>query len=288
MDRAKKIKLGSKQVGKDEPVFVVAEAGLTHFGDLKLAKKQVDVAIAAGCDAIKFQKRDISAMEDGYWRDRLAYKELTEEQMLELRDYCVDKNIEFFVTPHDEKSLIFLNEVLGIPFLKVGSGESMDFDFLKKVGSCKKPVIISFGLHLTNKEIVKSVKALEDGGTKEIILLHCNTVYPTSPEMVDLGLINQLKNLFDYPVGYSDHTVGWHIPLAAVVLGACLIEKHISFDKTDERSLDCVVSCEPKELKSMVKQIRDIEKAIKQPSLDKAKEIKKAREWVSKMTGKKF
>ncbi len=285
-----KIKLCNKFVGNDEPVYIIAEAGVTHFGNLSLAKKQIDAAILSGCDAVKFQKRDILSINDEYWCKRLEYKELSENAMLELRDYSNGKNIDFFITPHDVKSLDFVNTVLDTPFIKVGSGESLDIDFLHRVGSCKKPVIVSFGLHLSKDEMVRSVKAIEDGGTKQIILLHCNTIYPTPTHLVNLGAINDIKQLFpNYPVGYSDHTLGWHIPLAAVTLGANVIEKHISFNKNDNRSLDCPVSCEPKELKLMVDQIREIEKAMKQSDkVKKEKEIMKARKWVGKMTNKEF
>ncbi|HED05669.1 MAG TPA: N-acylneuraminate-9-phosphate synthase [Ignavibacteria bacterium] len=285
-----KIKLHNKIIGEGGNVYIIAEAGVTHFGDLTLAKKQIDVAISAGCDAVKFQKRDVASINDEYWRKRLEYKELSEDAILELRDYSSRKDIDFFVTPHDIKSLDFVNAVLDTPFIKVGSGESLDVDFLHRVGSCKKPVIVSFGLHLSKDEIKKSVRAIEKGGTKQIILLHCNTIYPTQPHLVNLGAINEIKQLFpNYVVGYSDHTLGWHIPLAAVTLGASVIEKHISFDKNDNRSLDCSVSCEPEELKLMVHEIRDIEKAIKQiDEAERNKEIMKARGWVGKMTNKKL
>jgi len=285
-----KIKLHNKIIGDSENVYIIAEAGVTHFGDLKVAKKQIDAAIDAGCDAVKFQKRDVASIKDKYWRNRLEYKELSESDILKLMEYSRKKNIDFFVTPHDVKSLKFINDELDVPFIKVGSGESLDVDFLHKVGSCRKPVIVSFGLHLSKDEIKKSVRAIEAGGTKQIILLHCNTIYPTPPHLVNLGAVNEIKQMFpDYVVGYSDHTIGWHIPLAAVTLGANVIEKHISFNKNDERSLDCSVSCEPKEFKLMVCQIREIEKATKKSNdVNKRKEIMKARKWVGKMTNKEF
>ena len=121
---------------------------------------------------------------------------------------------------------------------------------------------MSLGLHLTDEEILKSVRTLEETGCHDIVVCHCNTVYPTPPEINDLGMIARLKKLLDYPIGYSDHTVGRHIPVAAVALGACLIEKHISFDKTDKRSLDCPGSCLPEELKLLVKEIRQTEQAM--------------------------
>lgn len=283
---SKKVKLGNKFVGDNESVYICAEGGLTNWGELKLAKKQVDVSIKARCDAVKFQAQTtedlVSRKENPYWYKRLKYKELSYTDLKKLKNYCKKGNIEYFVTAHVDSDLDFLDKELNLPFLKVGSGESINYNFLKNVGSRKKPVIMSLGLHLTDDEILKSIKTLEDAGTKEIILLHCNTIYPTPPDINDLKRISHLKTLTDYPVGYSDHTVGWHMVIAAVALGATLIEKHISFDKTDKRSLDCPGSCLPEELKEMVIQVREVEatmKMNKKTIRKKTEVIKKARKW---------
>ncbi len=283
---SKKVCLSDKLVGDGEPVYIAAEGGLTNWGDLALAKKQVDAAMAAGCDAIKFQAQTtehlVSKRENPYWYRRLKYKELSYDDLRKLRDYCAVRNIEYFVTAHVEADLDFLDKELNVPFIKVGSGESINYDFLRNVGSRGKPVIMSLGLHLTDDEITKSIKALEDGGTKKIIVLHCNTVYPTPPDINDLWRITHLKTLSDYPVGYSDHTVGWHMVIAAVALGATFIEKHLSFDKSDKRSFDCPGSGTPEDWKLIVDQIREIEKALRPDESAKKRHeelIVNARKW---------
>ncbi len=265
---SKKVELAGRKVGPGEPVYIAAEGGLTNWGDLALAKMQVDAAMAAGCDAVKFQAQTtedlVSKRENPYWYRRLKYKELSWDDLRTLQTYCSIRNIEYFVTAHVESDLNFLHKELDVPFLKVGSGESINLDFLKKVGACKKPVIMSLGLHLADDEIRKSVATLEDAGTDQIIVLHCSTVYPTPPEVNDLWRIKHLQELLDYPIGYSDHTVGSHMVVAAVALGAVFIEKHLSFDKSDKRSFDCPGSGTPEDWKHIVAHIREVELALRE------------------------
>lgn len=271
------------EIGKDSPVYIIAEGGLTNWGDVNLAKQQVDMAMAAGVDAIKFQAQStedlVSRYESPYWYRRLKYKELTYEDLIELRNYCSIRNIDFFVTAHTQKDLDFIVDVLDVPFVKVGSGESVNAAFLEQVATKGKPVMISFGMHASMNEIERSIQVLEQGGCNEIIIMHCNTVYPTPLDIVDLGAIKKMQQRFTYPVGYSDHTIGWHVPTAAAALGAKVIEKHISFDKQDKRSLDCAVSCEPDDLKQMVSHIRDIEQALKCNKGKRKKLLSEARDW---------
>ncbi|PIR93144.1 N-acylneuraminate-9-phosphate synthase [Candidatus Falkowbacteria bacterium CG10_big_fil_rev_8_21_14_0_10_43_10] len=279
----KKVNLNGRLVGDGEPVYIIAEGGLTNWGDLNLAKKQVDAAMAAGCDAVKFQANTteelISKKVSPYWYRRVKYKELPHSQLRELWDYCQIRNIQCFITAHVDVDLDFIDKELNVPFFKIGSGESMNYEFLRNVGSRGKPVIMSLGLHLTDEEILKSVRTLEEVGCKDIIVCHCNTIYPTPPEINDLGMITRLKKLLDYPIGYSDHTVGRHITIAAVAMGACLIEKHISFDKNDKRSLDCPGSCLPEEEKLLVKEAREVEAAMISNSSERLEKIKEARKW---------
>ncbi|PIR82436.1 N-acylneuraminate-9-phosphate synthase [Candidatus Kaiserbacteria bacterium CG10_big_fil_rev_8_21_14_0_10_59_10] len=280
---AKKVLLAGRAVGEGEPVYIVSEGGLTNWGDVQLAKKQIDAAAIAKCDAIKFQAQTtevlISRKVSPYWYDRLKYKELSHDELAKLYTYAKKRGIQCFITAHTEVDLDFLDKELNAPFFKVGSGESLNLEFLESVGSRGKPVVISFGLHKTEDEVRTSVAALERGGCREIVILHCNTVYPTPPEKSDLRMITRYKDMFDYPIGYSDHTVGWHIPLAAVALGASMIEKHQSFDKTDTRSFDCPVSTTPEELVVMVQQIRDIEASMEHSSRARAAELDAARKW---------
>lgn len=275
-----------RSLGEGEPVYIIAEGGLTNWGDLELAKKQVDMAMAAGADAVKFQAQTteelVSRKVDPYWFKRLKYKELSYDKLRELKAYCDIRNIDFFVTAHTLVDLEFIAKELDPICYKVGSGESLNFELLEKVGALGKPVFMSLGLHLNDEEIQQSVFTLEKAGAKEIILMHCNTVYPTAPEVNYLSRITHLKELFpQHVIGYSDHTVGIHMPLAAVALGAQAIEKHISFDKSDKRSLDCPVSCDAQDLKNMVNQIHDIEAALKNPGEKRDEPIRKARMWAN-------
>lgn len=273
----------NRLVGEGEPVYIVAEGGVTNFGNLELAKKQVNSAIAAGVDAVKFQAQTTEALVsrkvDPYWYDRMKYKELSFDKLRELWSYCSIHNIQCFITAHTEVDLDFLDKELNVPFFKVGSGESINYEFLKNVGSRGKPVIISLGLHLNDKEIKKSISTLEDAGVRDIIILHCNTILPTPPEVNHLKMISRLREIFNYPVGYSDHTVGWHMVIAAVALGASMIEKHLSFDLNDSRSFDCAGSCTPETLKLMVSQIREVEAALKDPSKMREEKIIVSRQW---------
>lgn len=270
-------------MGEGEPVYIVAEGGLTNWGELALAKKQADIAKAAGCDAVKFQAQTTEALvskkASPYWYERLKYKELPHSQLRELYEYCAQIDITCFITAHTEVDLDFLDKDLDVPFFKVGSGESLNFQFLENIGRRGKPVVMSLGLHADMHEVAESVAALERGGCKDIVLLHCNTVYPTAPEMNDLSVMHTLREAYAYPVGYSDHTVGWHIPLAAVALGAAFIEKHLSFNTTDERSFDSPVSCTPDTLPLMVSQIRDIEASLKDSKGMRAGKVREARQW---------
>jgi N-acetylneuraminate synthase/N,N'-diacetyllegionaminate synthase len=289
--RRKKVKLGKKLVGKGEPTFIIVEGGVTNYGSFSLAKKQANAAVRAKGNSVKFQAWKTEnlvskkastnlAKELGYdWFKRLKEREMTFSNLYKLKRYCDKKGIIFFATPHDEESLDFLDKKLKVPFFKIGSGESNNYDFLERIGSKKKPVIISFGLQ-SDKEAKKAVNTLFSAGAKGVIALHCTTAYPTPYGIVDLKRIERLKKLLKVPVGISDHTVGWHVPLAAVSLGASVIEKHITFDKSDPRSLDNPGALLPDEFKLMISQIRDIEKAmIPIAEKNKTRLLKKSRDW---------
>lgn len=277
------IEIGGRNVGDPHPLYVIAEGGLTNWGSLDLAKQQVDVAMAAGADAIKFQAQSteelVSKKISPYWYKRLKYKELGYDELRELNDYCAVRNIDFSVTAHTLKDLEFVTQELDMAFLKIGSGESINHTFLKEATHCGKPLLVSVGLHFNEEEIRNTVELLEGSNCDEFALLFCNTVYPTPVEAVCLPMISRLKSTFPQPVGYSDHTIGTHIPLAAVALGATIVEKHISFNRRDRRSFDCAVSCEADELYDFVSQLRDVEAALTM-NLEKRKEmLTDARGW---------
>jgi N-acetylneuraminate synthase/N,N'-diacetyllegionaminate synthase len=257
-------------------VFVICEAGVTNYGDPELARRQVDVAADSGCDAVKFQawkteslvsRRVADRLSDELgrnWFDRMASRELSFEQLRELRDRATDRGLVFFATPHDDASLAFLTDELDVPCLKIGSGEANNWRFLQHVGETGRPVLIAFGLQ-SDDEARRAVHVLRDAGAAEVVAFHTVSVYPTPYELANLRRIPRLIEILDVPVGISDHTVGWHVPLAAVALGARAIEKHLTFDKADPRSLDNPGALEPDELAAMVRQVRELELALAEP-----------------------
>ncbi|MEK7560598.1 MAG: N-acetylneuraminate synthase family protein [Patescibacteria group bacterium] len=287
----KSIKLGTNEVGHGKPVYIICEAGVTNYGELELAKRQVDAAYEARADAVKFQvtktenliSKKVAARlqnELGYnWFDRVKYKELSFDATRELARYVRTGGYPFFATAHDEEALDFLDRDMGVPFFKVGSGESHNTEFLKNIGRRGKPVIISFGLQ-SDAEAVRAVETLRDAGAKEIIALHCTTLYPTPYDKIDLGRMLHLRELLGVPVGISDHSVGWHVVLAAVGLGASVVEKHLTFGKNDPRSLDNAGALLPHEFALMVAQIRDVEKARLSTSMEeRLAGLEKGRDW---------
>ena len=253
--------------------FVICEAGVTNYGELDLARRQVDAAAAAGADAVKFQSFDTASLvsriaakehepELGHdWFERMDERRLSEDDLRELQRYSAERGITFFATPHDEPSLRFLVEELDVPMLKVGSGEAANWDFLRAIGATARPVVIAFGLQ-TDDEARRAVATLRDAGATEVTALHCVSVYPTPPELASLPRIERLRELLGVPVGISDHSVGTHVALAAVARGATTVEKHLTFDKADPRSLDNPGALEPDEFVEFVRAIRELEQAL--------------------------
>lgn len=271
-------------------MFIICEAGVTNYGDMRLAKKQIDAAVAAKANAIKFQlwrTTDLVSQKVakryekklGYdWFERLKYKEFAPEDMQELQAYAQRRGIVFFATAHDDTSLEYLDVRLRVPFFKVGSGEVDNEAFLENVGRRRKPVFISFGFH-TDAEVHHAMSVLRRAGARGVTPLHCTTRYPTPPDAVNLCRIDWFRDTFG-TVGFSDHSVGWHACLAAVARGATIIEKHLTFDKNDPRSLDNPGALLPNEFKAMVCAIRDIEAMLRPPrSSFVTRERARAREW---------
>lgn len=275
-------------------VFIIAEAGVNHNGSYELAKKLIDVAVDAEADAVKFQtfisekcicKNASKAIyqkqttdTDESQLEMVKKLELSFEEFSDLKRYCDSKNIMFLSTPFDNDSIDFLNSI-GMAIFKIPSGEITNYPYLKKIGALKKKVILSTGMS-TLEEIGKAVKVLKDNGTKDISILHCNTEYPTPMEDVNLNAVNTLRKEFKTNVGYSDHTLGIEVPIAAAAIGADIIEKHFTLDK-NMQGPDHKASLEPEELKNMIQCIRNIEKAMgngeKVVSKSEAKNINIAR-----------
>lgn len=276
--------------------LIIAEAGVNHNGDLKIAKQLIDVAAQAGADYVKFQTFSAdrivtrSAVKAEYQRksnnnfetqyEMLKRLELSNEMHLELIKHCEKQSIKFLSTGFDIESVDLLVE-LGQKIIKVPSGEITNLPFLRRIGSLQLPVILSSGMS-TMDEIGNALSILEETGLDraKITVLHCTTEYPTPMGEVNLRAMNSIRRTFGVAVGYSDHTIGTEVSIAAVALGACVIEKHFTID----RSLpgpDHKASLQPNELVSMVGAIRNIEISLgsenKAPTTSEIKNISAAR-----------
>ncbi|MFD2044935.1 N-acetylneuraminate synthase [Ornithinibacillus salinisoli] len=256
-------------------VFVIAEAGVNHNGSIDLAKRLIDEASNAGADAVKFQSFKAeklvtkSAQKAKYQNettgssesqyDMIKKLELDYEKHNELLEHSNSKGIMFLSSPFDLESIELLYN-LGIEIFKIPSGEINNVPYLRKVGQTKRKVIISTGM-ATLGEIENAINILKNYGTTDITVLHCNTEYPTPMKDVNLTAMNTIKHGLKVNVGYSDHTLGIEVPIAAVALGATVIEKHFTLDKEMDGP-DHRASLEPKELKAMITGIRNIEKAL--------------------------
>lgn len=265
--------------------FIIAEAGVNHNADLGLAHKLIDVAVAAGVDAVKFQTAIPELVVTDYAQKAIYQKRtsVAEESQLEmikkllfpldtyknLKKYCEEKGTIFFSTAFDLVSLDYL-EKLGQPYHKIPSGEITNLPYLRQIGSYRRPVILSTGMS-TLGEIESALEVLENAGTSRncITVLHCNTEYPTPMTDVNLNAMLTIREAFDVAVGYSDHTLGIEVPIAAVAVGASMIEKHFTLDR-NLPGPDHKASLESDELLAMVTAIRNIEQAlgngIKRPS----------------------
>lgn len=260
----KRVKIGNKWVGEGEPTFIVAEIGINHNGDINLAKKLIDMAVFAGCDAVKFQKRTVELV---YTKEELERPrespfgntngdlkrglEFGEKEYREIDRYCKQRGIIWFASPWDLKSVDFL-EKFNVPCYKIASACLTDNELLKYVRSKRRPIIMSTGMS-TKEEIKRAVKVL---GEKDLILLHCTSTYPSKLEELNLNVIPWLRKTFNCPIGYSGHETGIVEPVIAVTLGACLVEKHITLDRAMWGS-DQAASLEPNGLNRMVRDIRN-------------------------------
>ena len=256
-------------------VYIIAEAGDNHNGRFDLAVRLIDAAAEAGADCVKFQtfiteeviskyaqkaqyqKETTGNEETGF--EMVKKLELPFDDFIKLHAYCAKKQIQFLSAPFDLPSISFLC-TLNLPLWKIPSGEITNLPYLLLIAKTKKPVIMSTGM-CNIEEIQTAVNVLKENGTPKITLLHCNTEYPTPFEDVNLNAMLTLQKRFGMEVGYSDHTTGIEVPIAAAALGAAVIEKHFTLDKHMEGP-DHRASLEPAEFSSMVTSIRNIEKAM--------------------------
>ncbi len=268
------IKFGNRRIGNGAPVFIVAEAGVNHNGKIKIAKQLVDDAVASGVDAVKFQtfksemlttkqanlaeyqKDQIKEHESQF--DMIKQLELSYDSFVELKEYCDKKGILFLSTPHSSDAVDFLDPIM--PAFKIGSGDLTNLPFLRMVASRGKPIFLSTGM-ANLQEVREAVQAIQEVGKSELLLLHCLTNYPADIRDSNLRAIRTMKSEFNLPVGFSDHTMGIAASIAAVALGACMIEKHF----TTNRNLpgpDHKASLEPEQLTELVETIRNTEAAL--------------------------
>lgn len=253
--------------------YIIAEIGSNHNGDMDLARKIIDAAVETGVHAVKFQSwtpQSLIAKEEyeantvytddpkkhwGSLREMVEEYYLREEQHAELNEYCKSKGVDFCSTPFSKEEADLLME-LDVPFFKVASMDINNLRLLRYLGNTGKPVILSTGM-ATMGEIEQAILTVEETGNKNIVLLHCVSVYPPEMETINLRNITTLQQAFGYPVGFSDHTIGSAIPLASVALGACLIEKHFTIDK-DLPGWDHMISADPDEMRVITSESENI------------------------------
>lgn len=270
----KKSMIGNDTIGDDEPTFIVAEAGINHNGDIDLAKKLIVAAKECGANAVKFQAftaeklcdldltetKDIESLTGGTNSSYAMYKalELSDTEIIELNEFSQKEGILFFVSVFDEDRIDFLDRI-GISCFKISSGDLTHIPLLRYAARKGRPMIISTGL-ATLAEVRSAVQAIEAEGNTEIIILHCTADYPPRDSEINLAALATLNNEFAYPIGYSDHSLGIEIPLAASALRATMIEKHFTLDHALDGP-DHAMSADPCQLKQLVSAVRRIELA---------------------------
>lgn len=270
-EKEKGVRIGQHAITEDSPSYIIAEIGNNHNGDIKLAKHLVDLAVEAGADCVKFQMRDVATLYKSgagkdesadlgaqYTMDLLSKFQLSNDDLIDVFDYCKTKGLTPLCTPWDLKSLEVL-ENYGMEAYKVASADFTNHQLLEALAATGKPLICSTGMS-TETEIKRTVDYLKSKGV-DFVLLHCNSTYPTPYKDVNLAYMKRLQKITSSLVGYSGHERGISVPVAAVSLGAKVIEKHFTIDKGMEGN-DHKVSLLPDEFKEMVKQIREVEEAM--------------------------
>jgi N-acetylneuraminate synthase len=261
----------------DFPPYIIAEIGANHNGDMDLAKKIIDSAKDCGCDAVKFQSwspQSLIAKEEydrnskyydsphkhfGSLREMVEKYYLRADQHFELKEYCHKREIEFCSSPFSNEEVDLLKKV-DVPFFKVASMDIDNLELLKYISQTRKPVLISTGMS-TLAEIERAIQTIEKEGNREIVLLHCISIYPPQYEDINLKNIPMLQQAFGYPVGFSDHSIGTAIPLSSIALGSCVIEKHFTLDKKLP-GWDHEISADPGEMAQIVLESNNIFKAL--------------------------
>ena len=265
-----KVKLNSSRaIGLDEEPYIISEIGSNHNGDMKIAKKLIEASKDAGADCVKFQSwskesifskkkyQDNFFLDDDYRkREDFTLEEIvekysiSEEELAEMNDYSKKIGLDFTSTPFSRKEVDFMVDSLDVPFIKIASMDLNNYPYLDYIARKNKPMILSTGLS-TLSEIDKAVETIEDTGNSNLIILHCVATYPPKDEDMNLRNINTLSKIYSYPIGFSDHSIGPCLSVAAVANNACVIEKHFTLDKNME-GWDHSISADPKDMKSLV------------------------------------
>lgn len=271
-----KLSLGGRIVGRGEPPYIIAEVGSNHNGDMQLAKQLIDAAKSCGADAVKFQSWSKSSLISkaeyarhthyvdrkrhfGTLEEMVEKYQFTPQQHYEIAAYCRKTGVAFLSSCFSPEEVDLL-DALDVPAFKIASMDINHLPLLEYVASKKRPVIVSTGM-ATLSEIERALGVLQQGGVKSVALLHCVSIYPPAYESINLLNIVTLERAFDVPVGFSDHTLGTAIPLAAIALGACIIEKHFTLNKAME-GWDHAISADPSELKVIVREGRNVFTAL--------------------------
>jgi N-acetylneuraminate synthase/N,N'-diacetyllegionaminate synthase len=271
-----KIKIGKRWIGEGEPTFISAEIGINHNGDVKLAKKMIDVSLKCGVDAVKFQvfKADefVSDPDEVYgyrsqgeeitesMLEMFKRYEFTKDEWMEVIDYCKQEKVEFFITPQNPSDLDLILSLSDIPAIKVGADDLTNLELLGYYAKKNKPMIISAGMAY-QEEIDDAVKIIKETGNNDLIILHCVSSYPADASEVNLKKVLSIKRIFDVIVGFSDHTIGSTAAIGAVAIGAKVIEKHFTLDNSLPGP-DHWFSADPVELKNLVEGVRLIDESI--------------------------
>ena len=248
--------------------YIVAEVNSSHNGNVEVARQMIKAAKETGCDCVKFQSWSAESLYSKSYYDknpitkRIVTKfSLSQDQLREMAIYCKEQGIGFSSTPYSEPEVDFLADECEVPFIKIASMEVNNFSFLTYIAKKGLPIVLSTGM-AEIEEVKKAVKVIEDAGNKQICLLHCISIYPAEPTTINLNNIKMLRDLFpDYPIGFSDHTLGNEIACAAVAMGASLIEKHLTLDKA-KMGMDNNMAIEPDEMKALVDNCHIVQKSL--------------------------
>jgi N,N'-diacetyllegionaminate synthase len=255
-----RVQIGTRWVGHDRSVYVIAEAGLNHGGNIDIAIKMIEAAARAGADAIKFQAFETENRfgSDEETKALVRPAEFNKDQFCSLADVAKDNRIDFLSTAFDEEKVDML-AALNVPAIKVASCDIGNYDLLRKLATTRLPVIMSRGTASRN-EIDTALEIFQRGKLPHV-LLHCVSSYPLKDEDANLRAIHSLRHIYDIPIGYSDHTTGIEVPIAGVYAGACVIEKHYTLDR-ELRGIDWEISANPKELAALVRSVRRAEEIL--------------------------